>query len=60
MIMNKRDIEEFIEQMEEIGDVWQEEDVERVYGEYTLEEALADRKASVGIFGDIINKVLNR
>ena len=25
--MDKRDVEEFIEEMEEIGDVWQEEDV---------------------------------
>ena len=58
--MDKRDIEEFIEEMNGIGDVWQAEDVERVYGEYTLAEALADRKASIGIFGDIISKVLNR
>ena len=26
--------------MEEIGDVWEEADVERVYGDRTLEEAL--------------------
>ena len=61
--MDKRDVEEFIEEMEEMGDVWQELYVylfERVYGEYTLAEALADRKASIGIFGDIISKVLNR
>lgn len=57
--MNKRDVEEFIEQMEEIGDVWQVEDVERVYGEYTLEEALADRKSSISIWGNIMSKVLN-
>ena len=31
--MDKRDVEEFIEEMEEIGDVWQDEDDERVYGE---------------------------
>ena len=48
--MDKRDVEEFIEEMEEIGDVWQEEDVERVYGEYTLAEALADRKGGRKIF----------
>ena len=58
--MDKKDIEEFIGQMEEIGDVWQAEDVERVYGEYTLAEALTDRKASIEIFGDIVSKVLNR
>ncbi|WP_268890089.1 hypothetical protein [Mogibacterium kristiansenii] len=34
----------FIEEMEEIGDVWEPEDVERVYGVSSLEEALEDRK----------------
>lgn len=58
--MKKSDVRTFIEEMEEIGDVWTEEQVEDVYGDSTLEEALADRKASVGTFFDIIGKVLNR
>lgn len=57
--MNKAEMDEFIEQMEEIGDVWQEEDVKRVYGECSLAEALDDRKSSIGIFADIIGKVIN-
>ncbi len=41
--MTKVEIETFIERMEEIGDVWDEADVERVYGDRSLEDALIDR-----------------
>ena len=58
--MKKKDIAAFIEEMDSIGDEWTPEQVEDVYGDSTLEEALADRKASVGIFFDIIGKVINR
>lgn len=57
--MKKRDIATFIEEMEEIGDQWTPEQVEDVYGDSTLEEALADRKASLNCFFDAIGKVLN-
>lgn len=57
--MKKRDISTFIEEMESIGDEWTPEQVEDVYGDSTLEEALADRKSSVGTFFDIIQKVIN-
>ena len=58
--MKKKDINTFIEEMEEIGDEWTPEQVENVYGNSTLEEALADRKAAVGTFFNIIGKVINR
>lgn len=58
--MKEQDIDAFIEEMEEIGDEWTPEQVEDVYGDSTLEEALADRKSAVGSFFDIIEKVLNR
>lgn len=58
--MKKSEIAEFIETMEEIGDNWMEEQVEDVYGDVSLKEALADRKASVGKMIDIIGKVINR
>lgn len=58
--MKKKDIDNFIEEMEAIGDEWTPEQVEDVYGDCSLEEALADRKASAGLFFDIIGKVLNR
>ena len=58
--MKKKDIAVFIEEMEEIGDVWTPEQVEDVYGDSTLEEALADRKSSIGTLFDIIGQVINK
>lgn len=58
--MTKSEIATFIEKMEEIGDSWTEEEVEDAYGDSTLDEALADRRSSVGKLTDIISKVLNR
>ena len=58
--MKKKEIDTFIEEMEEIGDEWTPEQVENVYGNSTLEEALADRKAAVGTFFNIIEKVIDR
>ena len=58
--MNKNDIRTFIEEMEAIGDEWTPEQVEDVYGDSTLDEALGDRKSSIGTFFDIIGKVINR
>lgn len=57
--MKKKDIAKFIEEMEEIGDEWTTEQVEDVYGDSTLEEELADRKASVCTYHDILGKVIN-
>ena len=58
--MKKKDIATFIEEMESIGDEWTPEQVEDAYGDSSLDEALADRKASVGTFFDIIGKVINK
>ena len=58
--MKKKDIATFIEEMESIGDEWTPEQVEDVYGDSSLEEALADRKASLGKLFEIIGKVVNR
>ena len=57
--MTKIEIETFIERMEEIGDVWEEADVERVYGDRSLEEALEDRMGDMMAFGSIISTVIN-
>ena len=35
--MKNSDINRFIEEMKEIGDVWKFKDVKRVYGKYDLE-----------------------
>ena len=58
--MTTAEIQEFIEEMEAIGDVWEEADVERVYGNLTLEDAVADRKSSVGMLFDIFGKVIQK
>lgn len=58
--MNKNEINSFIEEMEAIGDEWTPEQVEDVYGDSTLDEALADRKSALTTFFDIIGKVINR
>ena len=58
--MKKTEVNEFIEQMGAIGDEWTEEQVKDVYGNHSLEDALADRKASVGKMFDIIETVMNR
>ena len=58
--MTKIDIDTFIERMEEIGDVWEPEDVERVYGNRTLEDALEDRMGDMMAFGNIIATIINR
>ena len=57
--MKKKDVAVFIEEMEAIGDDWTPEQVEDVYGDSTLEEALADRKSALGTFFDIVGKVIN-
>lgn len=57
--MKKQDVAEFIEEMESLGDIWTPEQVEDVYGDSTLDKALADRKSSLGSFFDIIGKVIN-
>lgn len=59
-LMNEQDIKTFIECMEESGDIWDESDVRRVYGNNTLEEALQNRKNELLWFANNIDKVINR
>lgn len=58
--MNKSEIDEFIEQMEELGDEWNEEQVERVYGDMSLEDAITKRRSELGSFFDILGTIINR
>lgn len=48
--MTDNEIEIFIERMGEFGDVWEAENVRRVYGDMSLEEALADRGKDMALF----------
>ena len=58
--MNKQEINEFIEKMKEVGDVWTEEQVNDVYDDSSFEEALADRQSSLDHMSDIISKVIDK
>ena len=58
--MTKAEINIFIETMEEFGDIWTADQVEEVYGNSTLEEAIADRKSSHEKMAGLIGKVINR
>lgn len=58
--MTKTEINTFIETMEEIGDIWTPEQVEDVYGDKTLDEALADRKSACDKLGDIISTIIHQ
>ena len=46
--------------MKSLGDEWAPEQVKDVYGNSSLDAALADRKALVGAFFDIIGKAINK
>lgn len=50
----------FIETFEYIGDIWTVEQVMDVYGDTSLDDAIADRKASLSHLVDIAETVLNR
>lgn len=58
--MNKTEIQTFIEEMKSIGDIWTPEEVEKEYGDYSLEEALKHRKPLVAQFLGNIAKIINR
>mgnify|MGYP000914944830 FL=1 len=58
--MTKAEINTFIETMEEFGDIWTADQEEEVYGNSTLDEAIADRRSSHEKMADLIGKVINR
>lgn len=58
--MNKVEIDTFIETTGEFGDVWTVEQVQDVYGDISLDEALADRRASYEHISNIIGNSINK
>ena len=58
--MTKSEALIFIETFEDIGDIWSTEQVLDVYGDFSLDDAIADRKASLSHLVDIAETVLNR
>ena len=57
--MTKTEIETFIETMNNIGDEWTPEQVKDVYGDSTLEDAIAERQGMVNQLAGNIGKLLN-
>lgn len=57
--MTKEERKYFIERMEEYGDIWEDEDVKRVYGKKSLQYALEDRIGDMNAWGHIMGMVLN-
>lgn len=60
LYMNRKEANLFIEEMKDIGDDWTIDQVMDVYGDTSLDDALSDRKSSINIYTDIIDKVVNR
>lgn len=58
--MKKNEINTFIETMEELGDTWTPDQVEDVFGDDSLENAINSRKSQLGQLADIIGTVLDR
>lgn len=58
--MNKIEIDTFIETTGEFGDDMDREQVQDVYGDKSLDEALADRRASYEHMSNIIGNSINK
>lgn len=58
--MNQKDAQLFIDEMKSIGDDWTIDQVMDIYGHTSLSIALSDRKSSINMLSNILDKVINR
>lgn len=58
--MNQKDAHLFIDEMKSIGDDWTIDQVMDIYGHTSLAVALSDRKNSIKMLSNILDKVINR
>lgn len=58
--MNQKDAQLFIDEMKNIGDDWTIDQVMDIYGHTSLAVALSDRKNSINMLSNILDKVINR
>lgn len=56
--MTKSEINNFIETMKQIGDEWTPDQVEEIYGDKTLDEALSSRKKQVSTFLNALGQAI--
>lgn len=57
--MTDKEINQFIIHMNKYDDEWDPEDVARVYGEISLEDAIQDRVNDLNWFSGIMEKIMN-
>ena len=58
--MNQKDAQLFIDEMKSIDDDWTIDQVMDIYGHTSLAVALSDRKNSINMLSNILDKVINR
>ena len=56
--MTPKEINTFVETMAQLGDVWEPQVVEGIYGDCTLQEALEDRKMQLEAFDNALKNVI--
>lgn len=56
--MTKSEINIFIETMKQIGDEWTPDQVQEIYGDKTLDEALSSRKKQVSTFLNALGQAI--
>lgn len=56
--MTRTEINTFIETMSEIGDEWTPDQVEEIYGDMSLDEALSSRQAQVSSFLNALGQAI--
>lgn len=56
--MTKSEINIFIETMKQIGDEWTPDQVQEIYGNKTLDEALSSRKKQVSTFLNALGQAI--
>lgn len=57
--MTKSEIKEFIREMNALGDFWEPDDVERCYGDDSLEAAIESRTAELDSYKGIFETLRN-
>lgn len=56
--MTRTEINTFIETMGEIGDEWTPDQVEEIYGDMSLDEALSSRQTQVSSFLNALGQAI--
>ena len=56
--MTRTEINTFIETMSEVGDEWTPDQVEEIYGDMPLDEALSSRQSQVSSFLNTLGQAI--